>query len=94
MEGDINILQETAKEINKMRVYDRDVDTLLYKLFEIGILDTDHAKRFLVKKHYFDLLHDQGMSGKAAALETAVKFKVSDSFVKKCVYYYIDLKVF
>lgn len=94
MKGDLNILQETANEINKMKVIDGEVDILILKLFEIGILDVGKAKRFLVKKFYFDKIHDEEYSCKAAALEAAVKFEVSESFVNKCVYYYTGIKVF
>jgi len=94
MDGTLNILQETARQINEMRVIDGDVDVLVLKLFEIGILEPEKAKRFLVKKFYFDKIHDHNYSCKAAALEAAVKFKVSESFVNKCIYYYKDIKVF
>jgi len=94
--GAINILNNTAEEINKMRISNKEIDhTLIYKLFEIGILSKETAKKFLVKKHYFDMLNDDPeCSCKSALLETAKKFEVNEAFVSNVIYYHHELKVF
>ena len=92
--NDLNLMSETIAQVNKMRIVDEDCSTIMYKLFDIGIVRKEWIQRFLIKKYYFDLLHDKNCSCRSALLDTAVKYDVSESFVSKCIYYYTDLKVF
>lgn len=88
------IIQKTAKEINNMRVCKDDLEVAVFKMFEIGLITIERARRFLVKKSYFDKMNDQGMLGKTATIETAIEFSVSKSFVNKCLYHYTEIRVF
>ncbi len=88
------IIEKTIKEIEKMRISNSDIEIPVFKMFEIGLITIQRARRFLVKKAYFDKMNDQGMLGKAACIETALEFNVSKSFVNKCLYHYTDIKVF
>ncbi len=88
------IIERTIKEIENMRVSKSDIEIPIFKMFEIGLITIQRAKRFLVKKAYFDKMNDQRMLGRTSAIETALEFDVSTSFVNKCVYHYTDIKVF
>lgn len=55
------------------------------KLFDIGLLSPDHARRWLVKQKYFQLAKS-GRTYTDIKLELSVEYGVSVSTIEKMVY--------
>ncbi len=84
--------EKKLADLVEMRYADMSAKELICKLIEIGVVDYSRCKILAVRETVAKLIKN-GMKKTDAMWTAAEQFACSYEYVRKCVYYYLDINL-